>query len=288
MKRIVSKYISNTIESPFNTFTYGLFQKGIYLFLFLYFIHLLPIANIIFGSNSIIPTIESQNFTTYFFNIFQLELFSKYYWVILIVYLLILLKGILYRQANIIEPILVYYFTINFFNKSFLLNSGAQQIISLLLFYMIFINNRKSNLQYIENLISNLGVLACKIQIVILYFFSAYYKYYGELWISGDAVYYALKVEDYNPFWLTSILEKNNLLLIVVNYLTLAYLTFFPLILLFKNKILLIAGVLMHLSIFFIMGINDFGLIMAIVYIIFIPKESAKKIIKLFQKKRVE
>lgn len=288
MKEKINIFISSVTESPFNIYTYKLFQKGVYLFLFLYFIHLIPIAEIIFGTNPIIPKINNLNGLAYLFNIFQIDIFSEYYWVFLVFYLLIVLKGIIFKQHSIIEPILVYYLTINFFNKSFLLNSGAQQIISLLLFYMIFINNRKSNLQYIENLISNLGVLACKIQIVILYFFSAYYKYYGELWISGDAVYYALKVEDYNPFWLTSILEKNNLLLIVVNYLTLAYLTFFPLILLFKNKILLIAGVLMHLSIFFIMGINDFGLIMAIVYIIFIPKESAKKIIKLLQKKRVE
>ena len=286
MKRIISKYISNTIESPFNTFTYGIFQKGIYLFLFLYFIHLLPIANIIFGSNSIIPKIESQNFLTYFFNIFQLELFSKYYWVILIVYLLILLKGILYRQRNIIEPILVYYFTINFFNKSFLLNTGAQQIVSLLLFYMIFINNRNNKLSYFENLISNLGLIACKFQIMILYFFSAYYKYFGELWLDGSAVFYALKIEDYNPFWITSILSENNILLITANYMTLSYLTLFPLILLLKNRFLLLAGVIMHLSIAFIMGINDFGLIMATTYLIFIPERYAKKIIYFFKRKK--
>lgn len=274
-----------------NRYSFLIFQKGLYLYLILYTLYLLPIADQLWGNDSLSPIMNlSASWLNRSINLLQYSSINKYFYLFIVFQLGLLVLGLLKSSSRPIS-LFIYFLTINLFNKTYLMNTGAQQIVSLTLLFMCLVNvnyrSKKKIFMMLNNAISNMGIVACKIQIVFLYFFSALYKYYGASWLNGEALYYSLKVEDYNPIWLTSILNENNFFLQVSTYLVLAYLTLFPLFIWIKKmNILLLLGVFLHLGIAFIMGIIDFGLAMTITYLLFIPDNIAQNILKKFSLKK--
>ena len=289
MKNIITYLYSKTenylLDEIKDKYSFLLFQKGVYLFLILYTFYLLPIAPQLYGSNSLFPAIKMNiSFIYKPINLLQYSNINKFYYLFIVSQLFFLIFGIIISKFRLIS-ILIYFITVNLFNKTYLMNTGAQQLLSLMLIFMILINidykSKKSHFRQINNALSNIGIIACKIQIIVLYLFSAFYKYLGVYWVKGEALFFALKIEDYCPIWLTGNLTSNNFLLQVGTYITLIYLTFFPLLIWLKRIKLkfLLLGVFLHLTISFFMGIVDLGLVMIISYLIFIPNDLAFSIL---------
>lgn len=270
MNNIIRKYrfkLKTLLLSDNEIGSYFYFQKALYLFLLLYIFHLIPILNIITGENSIIPSIANKNLN---FDLFSSLNSNWKLYLFLTVYLTLLVKGI-YKHPNLFESIFIYIFSFSFFSGTYLLNNGAQQLIIQLLFYIIFSSVSRKNQN--STMISNLGIIACKTQVIIVCFFSGFYKLFGSSWINGSGLFYSLKIKDYNPIWITSQLQENNFFLECLNYISVLYMLLFGFLVIFRLKKILWLGVTIHLSITLIMGIYDFGLVMLISYILFIPKK---------------
>jgi len=289
-----------------------LFRRLLYIFLLLNTLSLLPIAKEIWsyhgivgtrGWNFAIPTFEQGSYAL--LNVLSHPANAKYPWVyivFIIAQIAFLLTGIL-RVIPKISSFMVYFFTANLFLKGYMMFTGAEVLISLLLFYLMFI--QKSNSQgwkisfkiskdekpefgVFQNTLNNTFYWILLIQICFVYFFSTFYKLFDWNWISGSAVMYVSRVDTYSSGLSRFLFADNYVLSLIASYLILIYQAFFPILVWVKKvKIpFLIFGVIFHLGIAFGMGIFTFGIVMCLVYLLFLDLEQIDKLKSKFSFKR--
>lgn len=204
-----------------------------------------------------------------------------------------LILGIL-RILPIISSIAVYFFTINLFLKGSLMFTGAEVLIPLILFYLIFIQRKSPGLRFrpdfrisrdevesfttVQNLSNHVFFLLILIQVCIVYFFSTFYKLLDENWVNGNAMMLISRVDEFSCDTMRFIFSKNYWLSAIVTYLVILYQFMFVILVWFpKVKVpLLTFGVLLHLGIAFGMGIFTFGIAMCLVYIPFLSSSQAE------------
>ena len=115
-----------------------------------------------------------------------------------------------------------------------------------------------------------------QIQIALIYIFTSYYKWQGEYWRSGDALYYTFQQVGYllppgawlgahGPLWLLHLLTWSTLLIEA----TFAILVFSPALQPWARACGLLLAAAMHLGIAITMSIPDFSLVMWISYLLF-------------------
>jgi hypothetical protein len=215
---------------------------------------------------------------------------STYTWVYVIFILgqlTFLLTGIL-RVIPKISAVAVYFFTVNLFLKGALMFTGGEVLLSLILFYLMFIHksnnetiwkisfwihrNEKQQFSEIQNVLNNVFYQIILIQICLLYFFSVLYKLYDPNWVSGEAIMYISRVSGYSSGFMHWLFSDNLSLSMLATYAVLFYQgSFMMLVWIKKIKIpFLMLGVLIHLFIAFGMGIFTFGIVMCLVYIPFL------------------
>ena len=108
----------------------------------------------------------------------------------------------------------------------------------------------------------NAGILAIVLQVATLYLASALYKIQGELWQSGTALYYILRVNEYTlPGWSEHIYES-AVLVTLLTYGTVLFQLAFPFLLLNRvtRYLAVLGAIAMHLGIAIIMGLVSFSL----------------------------
>tara|TARA_B110000046_G_scaffold71829_2_gene79694 strand:+ start:2838 stop:3758 length:921 start_codon:yes stop_codon:yes gene_type:complete len=127
----------------------------------------------------------------------------------------------------------------------------------------------------------NLGFLFSWIQVCILYLTAGSHKFLGSYWVYGDALFVTLSIQEFSLPWIMDFLDKNTWYLKVGNWISLFYQVSFPVLIWFKSvrPFLLPIGLVFHLSIAFLVGVLDFGLILVAAYAMFIPDETAKKLL---------
>ena len=182
---------------------------------------------------------------------------------------------------------MIYVFTVNLFLKGYLAFTGGEVLVNLILFYLIFIQKPKHDdgiFHDIQQILSNTFYWIILIQICILYFFSSFYKMFDYHWYEGSAIMYISRIDAYSSYLFETIFAENLVLSMIATYVTLAYQVLFPILVWFKKiKIpFLIVGTLFHLGIAFGMGLFTFGVIMIIVYILFLDESHIKKIKGIF------
>lgn len=286
-------------------FKIEIFRRVLYIFLLLNAITLLPIAYEAYGYYGIsgsrgwnfnIPTIEQGSYA--FLNVLSHPVNAKLPWLYLIFVwgqILFLITGIL-RIAPRISSIMVWFFTTNLFLKGSLMFTGGEVLSSFLLFYLMFIQrsdykfsistsfriskDEKPEFHFFQNLLNNTFYRIILIQICIVYFFSTLYKLMDADWLSGHAVMYVSRVEEYSSGVMKFLFSENYFLSAVATYSILAYQALFPVLVWFKKiKIpFLIFGLVLHLGISFGMGIFMFGIMMCLVYILFLEENQIEKL----------
>jgi len=133
-----------------------------------------------------------------------------------------------------------------------------------------------------KRLFSNLSIIALKLQFITVYFFAALYKWLNADWVSGEAIHFLSMLDHFTPSWVFSALQWAPAIAVVFNYTVLIYLTLFPVII-FSKRLkgpLMLIGVLFHLYTMFIMRLYDFGSIMLIGYLLFIPQRAFLRVEK--------
>ena len=195
----------------------------------------------------------------------------------------------LFRIVPWFTALMVYILSMNLFFRGIELSNGGYHLVSLELFYLVFLalfSVGKSNWSWLRNTVANLAYWAIWIQICVVYATAGFYKLTGQLWESGDAMYYVLSIPEYSHPWIMERVNDLKGILMVGTWLVLAYQVLFPFLIWIRKvrPVLLLCGFLFHLGIVLAVGIMDFGIIMIFSYLIFLPDHLAKKWLQRVQK----
>jgi hypothetical protein len=254
------------------------FRFGIFaILLFQTIVLCLPVADLIWGVDSLVKSVRYPNTWTYnFYMALHHGNFASYYPYLIAVQLVGLILGIM-RKFTRISSILVYVTTVLLFNRVYLVITGGNYLIHIFLFYLIFVNENGKRAG-INAFLSNAFIWACRIQVIYVYFFASIYKLTGETWMNGSALKYLLNMQEFSLPFMVGNMGNMDWLLTLGTYLSLGYQLFFPMLVWFKKiKIpYLILGVCFHVATIVIMGIPVFGLIMIVSYIIFLNDAELK------------
>ncbi|MEM7163234.1 MAG: HTTM domain-containing protein [Bacteroidota bacterium] len=168
-----------------------------------------------------------------------------------------------------ISHLVVFLTTVWLYHRLTLYIIGGNLLVIALLFYLIFANERKSD-QFSTKL-NSLILLAIKVQVCFVYFFSGLWKLAGDQWLKGEAMHYILNIPEYSHPFVIEYIANSKIVTVPATFIALAYQLLFPFLIWFRifKKPLLIVGVLFHLIIGLAMGIWDFALIMIASYTAF-------------------
>lgn len=286
LNNITESIVLKLTDSVISPFTIILFKKAVYAYIILNGLISLPIASEIWGPESyLIHYNPPGNFAIKFLNIISRPDVNTYYLVFVIgqiICSIIALFGFMKRMM----AILLYFISVNLYYSAGIVQNAGPNILFIILFYMIFMNedagDRKNEaMKSLDTSLTNFALLAAKVQICILYFVSAVYKLLGEHWLDGSALYYVLHTEEFTTNWIITNIADRDWLTRSVTYFTVIFQLAFPITVWVKKlkPITLIIGVVFHLLIIFIMGLTDFGLIMIVMYLLFINDQKSKQVL---------
>ncbi|MFE9797490.1 HTTM domain-containing protein [Streptomyces goshikiensis] len=118
----------------------------------------------------------------------------------------------------------------------------------------------------------NLGVLMVAAQICLVYVVSGLYKVMGEEWQDGTALFYVMRVPEFElPGW-SNLVYENDILVVLGTYATVAFLVYFPMGVLVRALRPWAAAMSIgfHLSIAVFMGLTGFALTMIACDLVFL------------------
>ncbi|PAD20661.1 DCC1-like thiol-disulfide oxidoreductase family protein [Terribacillus saccharophilus] len=186
-----------------------------------------------------------------------------------------------------IVSVINYIFTFSFIQVAFLMTDGGDNLMYLLLFYLLFANttayysldslkskvnkNYSNYFQKIKSTFHNFAVLACIIQVCILYFISGLYQIMGEMWSNGTALYYIMQADVFSNPNFSSIALSNETLMVLITYASVVIKLAFPFLIINKitKYIAVMSVVLFHIGIGIFMGLITFSLTMIVAELLF-------------------
>ena len=249
--------------------TITVFCKSLYGFLVLKIIFLWPVLS---GSQRYFPF----EFTTGLqYGIYAPIKFAQYDLTMFIVSTLVLLVLGLVLKINYVTSALIFWLSFNLSRLAQPVVNGSDYVLNLFLFLSIFLSTtpvfKPETLRNKQMIISNFVFLFCKIQLVLIYLLSGFDKLTSSVWRSGDAIYAIINLEFFmNPH--VTIPTSKTLYLLIAWAIILFELTF-PLLIWFKRLRVyaLMIGIIFHVAIMFVLSLPDFGLVMILMYSLFIP-----------------
>ncbi|MGI5281901.1 HTTM domain-containing protein [Nonomuraea polychroma] len=128
--------------------------------------------------------------------------------------------------------------------------------------------------------VHNVALLAALLQVSILYVNTGLLKVQGDLWQEGTALYYALHIEDVQPFPnLSRAIYDNAFLVTLGTYAAVFIQLTFPLLMLngLTRRLGIVAVTGMHLGVGVLMGLTSFSFIMIVTDLLFIRDSSYER-----------
>jgi predicted DCC family thiol-disulfide oxidoreductase YuxK len=109
--------------------------------------------------------------------------------------------------------------------------------------------------------VHNCGVVLIIIQLGMLYFSTGLYKVMGDVWQSGTALYYILRVDEFSKPGVADFIYRNVYLVVLGTYGTVLFeVTFVPSLLnRWSRYAIIVAGACFHAGIALVMGLVTFG-----------------------------
>ncbi len=162
-----------------------------------------------------------------------------------------------------ITGFMLYYSAIQVFNSGMLLMLSMA-------FFASFIYTRAQH--PLRIVISNSARIAAITQLCIVYIVATIYKLSGTQWLNGEALYYALQIDQFSSGFSKSIADQMWIFKILT-YFGLLYQLLFPILIWIKKIRVywLIPGLIFHLFIGAFMHLWDFALAMIFCYALFLP-----------------
>lgn len=281
---MIKRINTYVFDSCFKTQNSGYFKNLLYTCLILKAIVWLYNASLFF-EQPVISYIEQRFINVYSYPAFTLFTSNNAFVTgasfTLLVFLLSIMQ-LLLRSGFMIVDVVLWLLVLNIHMYTYSTLSGGDALLNNLLFFNVFLIKKpiKGNSFYTICRIAahNFSYVALLLQVCLVYVFSALAKWYDADWQSGEAIWIVSSAPQYSR----NILVENAALLfypsLVLSYFVLLYQTLFPIFVFIKSlkRWFLPIGIAMHLYIALVMGLFFFGLIMALVYILFYDFNSVK------------
>lgn len=259
------------------------FKKIIFLWFLIDAIITLPYIHDIFSEDSLIYFQPFRGGVDWVSSLMNHADFSQAYPFFIVFQIAFLLIGLFSDKWSRATVLLTWFLSINLYSRAYTVLNGGNNLMILLLFYLIFVNSsgRPSNTLYrykwlseASDVFSVAGLFMCRIQVAIVYCTAAVLKITGKLWGSGMALYY-IGQSDFAMPWFADFSFNNPLLMNVATYSTVAFQFSFPFLVWWKKTRwpVLLIGTSLHLGIIFSMGLFTFGLAMCFSYLAFLDKK---------------
>lgn len=288
MKTQLIKYVDVLTQDITHPHSIRLFRKLVYSWFLVNTLILLPAAAEFWSGHSLIPPGDKEITEHYpLLNLLGYDVFAPYYMVFAFLQLALLVLGILCVYPRIVS-VLIYIVTINLDNRAYVILDGGNNLLQIVMLYLILMDPSLSRNKYksatinqLNNTFSNLGFYMVRLQLVMVYLVSGLAKVSGELWQNGTALYYTLNIDEYSHPIAKSLVSHYPIITVVGTYATLIYQVAFPW-LVWNRKIrpyLLLFGSLIHIQISFVMGLFMFGLAIAVCYFSFTTNSVAQRIL---------
>lgn len=243
----------------------------------------LPLHDLLWGPDSLVIDFKFPSLWTNDFIMFLHDSNHAHWYPFFMALPIVGILIYLWRGYRRIPAILVYIGVVVLFSRVFLYLTGGGYLLHILLFYLLWMDERANFSGWrgeLSNVLSNLGLWACRVQLIIVYLFTGMFKLAGEGWRSGEAVYLITHVDEYTLPWFEHSIADIHWLMVLANYLAMAYFFAFPILVWSKRfKLPLLAfGVVFHLALGIVLGVMDFSFVMIVSYIAFLDEESIAKI----------
>ncbi|WP_279401837.1 HTTM domain-containing protein [Piscibacillus salipiscarius] len=171
-----------------------------------------------------------------------------------------------------ITGVLNFIFVWSLYERNPFVLDGGNNILIICLFFLMFANvgayftlfkTKRNKNRYIAAL-HNTSIIACIIQVAILYSFSGIFKAQGDMWFNGVALYYILQVSEFTLPGIAEYIYSNPIMLTIGTYSTVIFQIAFPFLILNKTTkwVMISILVMFHLGIAIVMGLVSFGLTM--------------------------
>lgn len=186
----------------------------------------------------------------------------------------------LFVRINYISAILIFWFSICLSRFMFSILNGSDSVLNLFLLIAVALplSPRLKPMGVItQEIISSVALLFARITLCLVYFLSGYDKLVSSAWRSGAAIHSIINLDYfYNPAF---IFHGSNTLFMLIGWSVIIFEISFSLLIWFKKfRILfLLTGILFHLGIILLLGLPDFGLVMIICYLVFLPTKDISK-----------
>lgn len=192
----------------------------------------------------------------------------------LLTVLILLLAGFILR-INYITAALIFWFSLNLSRFAYPFVNGSDYVLNLFLFLAIFLSVkptfRSTGLRSMQLTVSNFAFLFCKIQFTLIYLFSGFDKLTSAAWRSGDAIHSITNLElFFNPAFSIPVSKSLDA---VLAWIVILFELVLPIIIWFRRFRIyaLVAGIIFHMAIMIVLSLPDFGLVMLLLYSLFIP-----------------
>lgn len=256
--------------------TSRLFIQVLYLFVFVNFIRLLPISEIIWGQQSFVILNKVDSGFQQLAFLMNVDFFRANFRWFLYPIMILTFFGI-FGCHNFFSRVAVFFLFVNLHYGNHEISNGGHNLVQQFLFLHIFwfkvSEGSTSFWTSFMRLVHHLSFYGAWVQLCIVYLSAGLLKLKGNLWLDGSAISHVLSIEEYSLPSIISIAWENPWWMKLATWVTLIYQLTFPWIIWIKNSrsILLFLGTVIHLGIAFIVGITDFGMIMVISYLLFLP-----------------
>lgn len=272
MRRWIHKAESAIMDTALRPNQVWLFERALYLWFGLQLVFIAPIRELVWGEGSVFNRpnwplgAREALFYRLVYNRSEDELFLGIH----LVAVLLALVG----WGRWIPKALVYLTGFILYYAAWPMFNGGTMLALLYAAYAVLIRSRSTHPARVA--LSNLGVIACMVQLTFVYAVAALYKWFGTDWLSGDALFKAYHLPAYARHVVVDVLG-DSWLLSGLTFFGLMYQTAFPLLVWWKRtkRWILWAGVLFHVGILITMRIPDFALAMLLGYTLFLSDKSA-------------
>ncbi|NQV52759.1 MAG: hypothetical protein HQ500_06230 [Flavobacteriales bacterium] len=261
------------------------FIRAIYLTLIWSTIKLLLIGDVVWGEEWLHVLYTPFGNIDRFAMILNETAVRPYYLWFVVPFLALLIGGLLGLHNFFTRAVVWYLYVALHFGNVEISTGGHHLYQQLLFFHILFfrVSDRAGGIwAATRRLLHHLGFYAIWVNIALLYFASAYWKTFGEMWFSGQAMLMSISFEAYSFPGILALLPSNTWYLLIGTYAVFAYQLLFAIAIWIKpvRKPFLLFGLLFHLSIVFIVGLADFGVFMIASYSIFLAPSDARMLME--------
>ncbi len=183
----------------------------------------------------------------------------------------------LFRPANSIVALLIWMIFTSLMNLAWLAGSGGQQMISIILFWLVFLPTMKDGSDRDPGVIAMGSFWIMRGQLLIAYLSTALHKFTGTHWMDGTALGIVVTDEAFGPTWIAEV----PLIATILSWFILLFQFTFPIAVWFKKTRVpwMIAGIMFHVATAIWLKIPDMASAFVICYALWLNGDEARAIL---------